>query len=109
MTFSEVLIKLEEQYGEYDSYSDDYSIAKFFEEEHGEVEGVGNFIDVQSQGGPAAGNQYVKVKYFPQHDLYIKIDGYYSSYDGTTFYDGWGNCKEVRPMVEPTTVYKEIS
>lgn len=109
MTFSEVLINLEKQYGKFDSYSDDYSIGKFYEEESGSVEGVGDFTEVYSlvpTTRDEGSDPVFTVKYFPQHDLYIRIDGYYSSYDGLSFYDGWGNCKEVRPSIQTVTVYE---
>ena len=39
------------------------------------------------------------------HDIYIKVTGYYSSYNGTDFDSGWDCCTEVRPAKKEVTVY----
>ena len=45
------------------------------------------------------------VTYFPSHNIYILSEGYYSSYEGDTYVEGWG--KEVFPKEITITVYKE--
>jgi hypothetical protein len=52
------------------------------------------------------GDHWESVKYFPQHDVYIKIVGYYSSYNGVSFEDEWGCCSEVRPKKKTITIYE---
>lgn len=70
------------------------------------VEGVGACEEVAQKGGEDEGSEWYSVKYFPDHDVYIKVEGYYSSYNGTDFYNGWGNCKEVRPKEKVIIVYE---
>lgn len=72
------------------------------------VEGVGCCQELQQKGGEGEGSEWYSVKYFPDHDVYIKVEGYYASYDGTDFYDGWESCKEVRPKQVMITVYDPI-
>lgn len=64
------------------------------------------FHEVDSYGGEGQGETWYIVYYFPKHDVYIRIDGYYQSYNGTEFYDGWGCCKEVKPVKKTITVYE---
>jgi hypothetical protein len=71
------------------------------------IEGVGEYIEVDQQGGEGQGEHWHSVKYFPDHDIYIKVTGYYSSYDGTEI-DGWNSCSEVKPRQKVITVYDRI-
>ena len=64
------------------------------------------FEEVDSYGGEGQGDTWYVVYHFPNHDVYIRVDGYYQSYDGTEFYDGWGCCKEVKPVQKTITVYE---
>lgn len=66
---------------------------------------VGEWEEVEQHGGEGKGDDWWSVKYFKDHDLYIKVSGFYASYDGTTF-DGWDSCKEVKPVQKTITVYK---
>lgn len=62
--------------------------------------------EVHQQGGEGEGDHWESVKYFPDHDVYIKVTGYYQSYNGTEFYGGYKDCcSEVRPEEKTITVY----
>lgn len=66
--------------------------------------GLGEVEEVEQYGGESMGETWYSVKYFKDHDVYIRIDGFYASYDGTSFYDGYGY--EVRPTQKTITVYE---
>ncbi len=44
------------------------------------------------------------VFYFVDHDIYLRIDGYYSSYEGSDYSDG--RIYEVRPVERMVTFYE---
>lgn len=67
-------------------------------------EQLGEVKEVRQQGGEGEGDVWYVVHYFPAHDVYLRTDGYYSSYGGTEFYDGFG--REVRPQEKMITVYE---
>ena len=64
------------------------------------------YTEVAQKGGEGEGDEWYSVKYFPQHDVYIRVDGWYQSHNGTEFYEGWGCCSEVRPQEKVITVYE---
>lgn len=66
--------------------------------------GLGKVIEVEQKGGEGQGDEWYSVKHFVDHDVYIKTEGYYSSYNGTDFYEGYGH--EVRPQEITITVYR---
>lgn len=66
--------------------------------------GIGEWEEVEQVGGEGEGDIWYSVKYFKDHDVYIKTTGFYSSYEGTEFYDGYG--EEVRPKEKTITVYE---
>lgn len=68
--------------------------------------GLGEIIEVEQEGGSEQGSSWHTVKYFKDHDVYIRTDGYYSSYEGTEFYNGFGY--EVKPEQVMITVYKKV-
>lgn len=117
-TFAEIVAKLEEfgicpetldnhpyMYGgDYGSYEvpaeyEGKAMQEKFNEEFGEVKEVSE----ASRGGEDAGSQYVRVYHFVNDDVYVKITGYYASYDGTTFDDEF---QEVTPKEKTITVYE---
>ena len=71
------------------------------------VKGVGEYIEVDKYGGEGQGDTWYSIKYFPDHDIYIKVEGYYSSYEGTSI-EGWHCCTEVRPQEKTIIVYNEV-
>ena len=97
MNYQEILEKLRENI---DSVSDfafgDYDSKKL---------GLGEIKEVEQFGGEGQGDTWYSVKYFKDHDVYLKVSGYYQSYDGTDF-SGWGCVKEVTPTQKTITVYE---
>ena len=68
--------------------------------------GLGEIREVHQEGGEEQGSHWESVKYFKDHDVYIKITGYYTSYHGTDF-DGWEDCIEVTPQSKVIIVYEQ--
>lgn len=66
--------------------------------------GLGEVKEVAQYGGEDCGSTWYSVKYFKDHDVYIRIDGHYQSYHGTDFYNGHGY--EVRPQEKIITVFE---
>lgn len=66
--------------------------------------GIGEWEEVDQYGGEGQGDTWYSVKYFKDHDVYIKTTGFYSSYNGTDFYNGYG--EEVKPQKKTITVYE---
>jgi len=63
------------------------------------------FVGIEQVGGEGEGEHWHKVFHFPAHDVYLKVTGYYASYDGTTFH-GWQDVAVVRPEQKTITVYE---
>lgn len=103
MNFQEILSALKESYGDSDSYE---SCIDRFAIDFNESSPAGGFIQVEQKGGRGQGDEWYSVKYFPEHNVYIKVTGYYSSYDGTEFVDGWDSCKEVSPVTKTVTTFE---
>ena len=66
--------------------------------------GLGEVEEVDQYGGEGQGETWYSVKYFKDHDVYIRTDGYYQSYNGTDFEEGYG--QEVRPIEKTIIVYE---
>lgn len=66
--------------------------------------GLGKVNEVEQVGGEGEGNTWYTVKHFVDHDVYIRTDGWYSSYEGTEFEDGFGEV--VSPKEKTITVYE---
>lgn len=82
------------------------SVSKFaYDEFDQEKLGLGKIEEVAQHGGEGEGSNWYSVKHFVDHDIYIKVSGYYASHYGTDF-DGWDDCKEVRPKQQTITVYE---
>ena len=69
--------------------------------------GLGPVEEVYQYGGEGEGERWYSVKHFQDHDVYIRIDAYYSSYEGCDF-QGWESCEEVRPKEKTITVYESL-
>lgn len=95
LTFKEILSKVEAHYREVEEFAFDHS---------DDIEGVGAMEEICQRGGEGMGDDWYAIKHFPDHDVYIKVSGYYSSYEGTDF-GGWDCCTEVRPREKTITVY----
>jgi len=61
--------------------------------------------EIEQYGGEDKGSVWYSVKYFPDHDVYLKVDGWYSSYTGAEF-NGWNDVYEVKPIQKTITVYE---
>ena len=66
--------------------------------------GIGEIEEVEQYGGEGLGDSWYSVKYFKDHDIYIRTDGYYTSYNGTDFEQGYGN--QVFKKEKTITVYE---
>ena len=55
------------------------------------------------QGGSGQGEDWWVVRYFKDHDVYVRLCGFYSSYNGVDF-DGY-DYEEVTPAQETRTIY----
>lgn len=58
---------------------------------------------VERYGGEGKGETYYKIYHFVDHNVYIQINGYYSSYNGAEFEDA---PYEVKPVEKTITVYE---
>lgn len=98
-TYEEILQILEEKLVE--------GVQQFaYEDYDSEGLGLGIVKEVHSQGGCDRGSDWRRVFLFINHDVYIEVSGYYSSYDGVDFDEGWGCCKQVTPKEITVTVYE---
>lgn len=96
MTAKEIIAEVEKQYISVEDFG--YSDFK------NPLENVGEWEEVKQRGGEGEGETWYSVKYFKDHDVYIRTDGYYSSYNGTDFDEGYGD--EVRPAEKTIIVYE---
>jgi len=90
-------------YNKYKQLPDKYSVAA---KEWKEINQLPDWEEVAQYGGEGKGNTWYSVKYFPDLNIYIKVNGYYQSYNGTEFYEGWDSCSQVRPTQKTITVYE---
>jgi hypothetical protein len=95
LTGEQILEKIQENMSVQEFAYEDYSPEEL---ELGEVKVV------DSYGGPDKGSTWYKVQYFVEHDVYIRTDGWYSSYDGTYFDEGYGSV--VKPVEKMVTFYE---
>lgn len=63
----------------------------------------GKVETVDQYGGEGEGEIWYIVYHFVDHDVYIRIDGFYMSHNGTDFDDHW---YEVFPFQKTITVYE---
>jgi hypothetical protein len=74
--------------------------------EYLEKNGIPIWEEIDQVGGEGQGDHWHSVKYFKDHDVYIKVTGFYSSYNGTDF-DGWDDsCEEVKPQTRTVVVFE---
>lgn len=66
--------------------------------------GLGEWEEIEQYGGEDQGSTWYSIKHFVDHDVYIKTDGYYQSYNGTEFEEGYGY--EVFPKQKTVTVFE---
>ena len=70
---------------------------------------VGKWQEIWVSGGCDKGSDWVTVYYFKDHDVYIQVSGYYTSYNGVEFnrntFTG-DDVKEVRPKEVIKVIYQ---
>ncbi len=66
---------------------------------------LGDTKEVFSKGGEGQGEDWQRVYLFKNHDVYIKVKGWYASHHGTDF-DGWDSLSVVVPKEKTITVYE---
>ena len=68
--------------------------------------GLGNVEFVDRYGGEGCGSEYWAIHYFKDHDVYLKVEGWYQSHYGVD-YDSFEDCvTEVKPKTKTVTVYE---
>jgi len=68
------------------------------------IDQLGEVKQVYSRGGEGKGDEWSRVQHFVDHDVYIRVDAYYASYEGTDF-DG-ASVYVCKP-IEKTVVFYE--
>jgi hypothetical protein len=68
---------------------------------------LGEWTEIHVSGGCDKGSDWVSVYYFQDHDIYLRVNGYYSSYEGVEFNDTSWDTKEIKE-VRPKEVIKVI-
>lgn len=106
LTFKEILEVLKAF--EYDN-GEELSVRNFaYENYDRDLLGLGEIKEVEQHGGEGEGSNWFSVKHFKDHDVYIKVQGYYTSHYGTDF-DGWDDaCTEVKPTTKTIQVFESI-
>jgi hypothetical protein len=104
MNFQEIKAHLIKYFEENEDYG---GIEQFAHEDFDDNDlGLGPVKQVFRKGGMDQGSDWQRVYHFVDHDVYIKVDGYYSSYCGTEFEDGWDSLSEVRPKEVTITIFE---
>jgi len=68
---------------------------------------LGETQEVFSKGGEGEGEDWQRVYFFKEHNVYLKFKGFYSSYNGTDFDNGFDeHCEIVVPKEKTITVYE---
>ena len=101
----EIISKDENALDDYDncSYKDYYKYV--FADGLFEDNEFGTVAQVQKKGGTGQGDHWNIVKHFVDHNVYISLDGFYSSYEGKDF-SGY-SLREVFPQEKTVIVYSE--
>lgn len=98
LTAQEIINKLRETY-------EDEGVS-VFAHEGAPVDVAGPNKVVHSTGGEDEGSNWTHTYHFTDHDVYLKVRGYYQSHYGIDFDDGWDCVTEVRPVEKTITVYE---
>ena len=69
-------------------------------------EKIKNYEVVSEYGGEGMGETWYAVLYFKDHNVYLKFDGYYTSYSGLEI--DWEEIYEVFPQIKTYTAYEPI-
>ena len=96
MNYKEIIAKIEELEITKEDFADDWDSER--------LDPIfGKSTEVDSHGGEGSGEEYWTVRYFEEHDVYVRLEGYYSSYEGTNFDDD--DYEHVYPHQKTITVY----
>lgn len=98
-TYSEILEVLESTYD---------SVLTFIDEFDDNIEGIGPCNQIEHFGGEGKGDTYYDIFHFPEQDIYIKVEGWYTSYHGVDYSDGWSCCRQVKPAQKTIVVYESL-
>lgn len=112
--FKSIHYFLDEYRDEYDDYDDEDEIKDVEKvtnvDKHKKVKTIlGNWNEIRVSGGEDSGSNWVRVYHFENHDVYLRVSGYYSSYEGVEFNDtSWetNEIKEVRPKEVIKVIYE---
>lgn len=70
-----------------------------------EANNIPTWEEVEQYGGEGQEDTWYSVKYFKDHDVYLRVDGYYQSHSGTDF-ESWDSAVSiVKPQQKTITVY----
>lgn len=83
-------------------YPSKYDIAK---KEWKKKNNLPDWEEVEQYGGEGQGDTWYSIKYFPEHNVYLRVNGWHQSYNGTDF-NGWEDCVEVKPQQKTITIYE---
>jgi len=98
MNFKEIVEKLDQlEISKHDFAYEEWD-RKAMEEAFGEID------EVFHKGGSGQGEEWSVVKHFVDHNVYIRLDGFYTSYDGANFDDE--KLFEVFPQEKTITIYE---
>ncbi len=106
MDYQEIITKIKESDIAVEEFAHEDFSFPFSEKEFLEKNGIPNWKEIEQYGGEGQGDTWYSVKHFPEHNVYIKVEGYYQSYNGTEFHKGWDSCSEVKPVTKTITVYE---
>lgn len=98
MNFEQIMEVLKNKIEKVDNFA--------WEEYNEQTLDLGTIKEIDQVGGEGEGERWHSVKHFVDHDVYIKVTGHYSSYNGTDFWDEWDACREVKPQEKTITVYQ---
>lgn len=65
---------------------------------------IGAWVEVSQRGGQGKGPEWYSVKHFIEQDVMIKTVGFYSSYNGLFFDEGYG--VEVKQVTKTITIFE---
>lgn len=68
------------------------------------IKELGRVKRIDSYGGSGYGDAYWSVYHFVDHDVYIKFDGFYQSYEGSTYEEMF----EVKPVEVTKIEYQPV-
>ena len=122
MNYQEILAKMEEigitkgifSGDERHTEDVDYEESFEFRKKELEVEGLGRIVTVLEEGGyndlqdGAYGCDWKIVRHFVDHDVYIQLEAFYSSYEGVEVEDDDVQYEQVIPREKTVIVYDSI-